>query len=325
MGWFARTTLRLLLGVSFTLLAAGAQAQTPTAKPIRFVVPFAPGGGIDVLARTVTMKMTERGRPSIVDNRPGASGIPAVELVIRAPADGYTLLVADSGHYGINPNIHPKLPYDTLRDLAPVVEAANTHLFLTVGSAFPGGSVAEFVALSKARPNGLLYGSSGNGSPHHLAMEMLRVSSGANLVHVPYKGVAQAVPALLAGDVVALFAGASSTMAHVKAGKLRMLAVVSGKRAGFLPNIPTVAESGYPACIVDNTIGILAPVAMSVERVRELNLALTQVLRLPEITSRLADLGLDVAAGTPEQFTQSIRTQLEQYAKLVKISGAKVD
>jgi tripartite-type tricarboxylate transporter receptor subunit TctC len=313
------------VGMGFAVLALGVGAQAPTGKPIRFVLPFGPGGGIDTLARIITMKMTDRGRPAIVDNRPGASGITAVELVVKSPADGYTLLVADSGHYGINPNIHPKLPYDTLRDLAPVIEAANTHLFLTVGSTFPGGSVAEFVTLSRARPEGFMYGSSGNGSPHHLAMEMLRVSSNANVVHVPYKGVAQAVPALLAGDVVALFAGASSTLAHVKAGKLRMLAVVSGNRAGFLPNIPTVAESGYPACVVDNTIGILAPVAMSADLVREHNLALAQVLRLPDITVRLADLGLDVVAGTPEQFAQSIRAQLEEYAKLVKISGAKVD
>lgn len=323
MGVSIRAMVRLL-AAALAFLAAGAEAQA-LAKPIRFVVPFAPGGGIDVLARTLTQKMSERGRPAIVDNRPGASGIVAVELVMKAPPDGFTLLVADSGHFAINPNIHPKLPYDPLRDFAPVVEAANTHLFLTVGAAFPGSSVADFVALSKSRPDGLLYGSSGNGSPHHLAMEMLRVTSGANVVHVPYKGVAQAVPALLAGDVVALFAGASSTLSHVKAGKLRMLAVVSEKRAGFLPNIPTVAESGYPACIIGNTIGILAPVATPAEIVRELNFALTQVLRLPEITARLADLGLDIAAGTPEQFGQSIRLQLEQYAKLVKISGAKVD
>ena len=324
MGISIRATLQLLLA-ALAFCAAGAQAQSQAAKPIRLVVPFGPGGGIDILARSLAQKMSEKGRLAMVENRSGASGIVGVELVMNAPADGFTLLVADSGHFAINPNIHPKLPYDMQRDFAPVVEAANTHLFLTVGSAFSGSSVAEFVALSKSRADGLLFGSSGNGSPHHLAMEMLRVTSGANFVHVPYKGVAQAVPALLAGDVVALFAGASSTLAQVKAGKLRMLAVVSGKRAGFLPNIPTVAESGYPTCIVENTIGILAPKAIPAEMLRELNVFLTQVLRLPEITSRLAELGLDVVAGTPEQFGLSMRMQLEQYAKLVKISGAKVD
>jgi tripartite-type tricarboxylate transporter receptor subunit TctC len=324
MGVTIRATVRLL-AAALALFAAGAEAQSPAAKPIRFVVPFGPGGGIDVLARSLSQKMSERGRLAMVDNRPGASGIVGVELVMRAPADGFTLLVADSGHFAINPNIHPKLPYDPLRDFAPVVEAASTHLFLTVGAAFSGGSVGEFVAMSKSLPDALLFGSSGNGSPHHLAMEMLRVTSGAKLVHVPYKGVAQAVPALLAGDVVAIFAGASSTLAHVKAGRLRMLAVVSERRAGFLPNIPTVAESGYPECVVGNTIGILAPKATPAEMVRELNAAVTQVLILPEMTSRLAELGLDIAAGTPEQFGLSIQRQLEQYAKLVKMSGAKVD
>ena len=324
MGPSFRTTMQLMT-VALAFFAAAAHAQPQAAKPIRLVVPFGPGGGIDVLARSLAQKMGERGRPALVENRAGASGIVGVELVMNAPADGFTLLVADSGHFAINPNIHPKLTYDPLRDFTPVVEAAKTHLILTVGAGFSGSSVAEFVAMSKSRPEGLLFGSSGNGSPHHLAMEMLRSTSGANLVHVPYKGVAQAVPALLAGDVVALFAGASSTLAHVKAGKLRMLAVVSEKRAGFLPNIPTVAESGFPTCIVENTIGILAPRATPAEAVRELNAFLTQVLKLPDITARLADLGLDIVAGTPEQFGLSIRQQLEQYAKLVKISGAKLD
>ena len=316
--------MQWLAGIALWVLAGLAEAQAPGAKPIRFIVPFAPGGGIDTLARLVVAKMSERGRPSMVDNRPGASGITAVELVMKSAGDGYTLLVADSGHYGINPNIHPKLTYDPLRDLAPVIEAANTSLILTVGAAVPAGSVTEFVALSKNRPDGLMYGSSGNGSPHHLAMEMLRMSSGARVTHVPYKGVAQAVPALLAGEVSALFAGSSSTMGHVKAGKLRMLAVVAGRRAEFLPNVPTVAES-YPDCVVDNTIGILAPVSMTSELVRELNATLAQVLRLPDIVARMADLGMEPVAGTPEQFAQSIRHQLDLYAKLVKLSGAKVD
>jgi len=319
----SKTRTTWVLGAVLALLVGLAQAQSPS-RTIRFVVPFAPGGGIDTLARIVVAKMSERGRASFVDNRPGASGITAVEFVMKAPADGYTLLVADSGHYGINPNIHPKLPYDPLRDLAPVIEAATTSLILTVGAAVPAGSVAEFVALSKSLPEGLMYGSSGNGSPHHLAMEMLRMSSGARVTHVPYKGVAQAVPALLAGEVSALFAGSSSTMGHVKAGKLRMLAVVAGKRAGFLPNVPTVAET-YPDCVIDNTIGILAPVTLPNDLVRELNATLAQVLRLPDTLARMADLGMDAVAGTPEQFAQSIRGQLDVYARLVKLSGAKVD
>jgi tripartite-type tricarboxylate transporter receptor subunit TctC len=314
-----------LLAAALAFAAAMAEAQTPAARPIRLIVPFASGGGTDTVARTLAQKMSERGRLVIVDNRPGASGIVAAELVMKSPADGYTLFAADSGHFAINPNLHQQLPYDPLRDFAPVIEVVATHLCLTVGAGFPGNSLADFVAVSKSRPGGLMYGSAGNGSPHHLAMELLRVLSGARLTHVPYKGSAQTVPALLAGDVDVLFAGVSSTLALVKAGRLRLLAAASEKRASFLPGLATVAESGYPEYEFHNTIGMLAPAATPPEVVRGLNLGMAQALRLPEVTARLADLGMDVVAGTPEQFGQSIRQQLEQDARLVKLSGAKID
>ena len=314
-----------LLAAALAFPSAVAEAQTPSARPVRLIVPFASGGGTDTVARTLALKMSERGRLMIVENRPGGSGIAAAELVMKALPDGYTLFVADSGHFAINPNLHQKLPYDPLRDFAPVIEAVATHLCLTVGAAFPANSLAEFVAYSKSRPDGLMYGSAGNGSPHHLAMELLRVLSDARLTHVPYKGSAQTVPALLSGDVAALFAGVSSTLALVRAGRLRLLAVASEKRASFLPGVPTVAESGYPQYEFHNTIGMLAPAATPPDIIRGLNLGLAQVLRLPEIAARLADVGMDVVAGTPEQFGHSIRQQLEQDARLVSISGAKID
>jgi len=318
-------TMLPLIAAALAFLTAMAQAQTGAGRPIRVVAPFASGGGTDTVARTLAQKMSERGRLMIVENRPGANGIVAAEVVMKSPPDGYTLFIADSGHFAINPNLRQKLPYDPLRDFTPVIEAVDTHLCLTVGADFPGKSLADFVALSKSRPDGLMYGSPGNGSPHHLAMELLRVMSGAKLTHVPYKGSAQAVPGLLAGDVAALFAGTSSTLALVKAGRLRLLAVASEKRASFLPGVPTVAESGYPEYEVHNTIGLLAPAGTPADVVRGLNLGLVQVLKLPETIARLTDMGMDVVAGTPEQFGQSIRRQLEQYARLVKISGAKAD
>jgi tripartite-type tricarboxylate transporter receptor subunit TctC len=321
-----KTAPRTILAVVLACLAGIAAAQAPTAKPIRLVVPFGAGGGPDTLARILAHKLAEAfGQPAMVDNRPGSGGIVAAELVMKAAPDGTTLLVADSGHYAINPNLRAKLPYDPLRDFAPVIEAVDTHLFLTVGASLPARSVAEFVALSRSRPGGLHYGSSGSGSPHHLAMELLRLVSEANLIHVPYKGVAQSVPALLSGDVAALFAGPSSLLPHVRAGKLRMLAVASGRRATFAANVPTVAESGYPDYEMANTIGLLAPAGTPAESVRRLNEDLAKLIRLPDVGTRLAELGLDIIAGTPEQFSRSIQLQIEKYARLVKISGAKVD
>jgi len=237
MGMSNRAIVRLM-AAALAVLPWAAAAQAPAAKAIRLVVPYGAGGGVDVLARTTAQKLAERGRPAIVDNRPGASGIVAAEIVMKAPPDGLTLFLADTGHYAINPALRAQLPYEPLRDFAPVIEAVDTHLFLTAGAALPVTSVAEFVVLSKSRPGGLLCGSSGNGSPHHLAVELLRVLSGANLVHVPYKGSAQAVTALLAGDVAAIFAGSSSTLAHVKAGKLRLLAAIPLNNRTKITNDP---------------------------------------------------------------------------------------
>jgi len=311
------------LVAAFAVVSLGAQAQSPSAKPIRIVAPFAAGGGTDTVARTIAQKMSERGRPMMVDNRPSAGGIVAAEIVAKAAPDGYTLFVGDSGHFAINPNLYKDLSYDPVRDFAPVIEAVDTHLGLTVRGDFPAATLAEFIAQSKSRPKGLLYGSPGNGSPHHLAMELLRSLSNAKLVHVPYKGSAQAAPALLAGDIDALFAGPSSTMSLVKAGRLKILVLASQKRAHFLPNVPTIVESGYPDYEIHNTIGLLAPIGTSPEFIRSLNAAIIQVLQLPETTARLTDIGMEALGGTPEEFGRSIRRQIEQYARLVKISGAK--
>lgn len=321
-----RATPLTILALALACLAGVAAAQAPSAKPIRLVVPFGAGGGPDTIARLLANKLAEAlGQPAMVDNRPGAGGIAAAELVMKAAPDGTTLFVADSAHYAINPNLRANLPYDPLRDFAPVIEAVDTHLFLTVGVSLPVRSVAEFVALSMSSPGGLHYGSSGSGSPHHMAMELLRMMSEANLIHVPYKGVAQSVPALLSGDVAAVFAGPSSLLPLVKAGRLRLLAVASGRRATFVANVPTIAESGYPDFEIANTIGLLAPAGTPAESVRRLNENFAKVLRLPDVGKRLAELGLDVIAGTPEQFSRSIQQQIEKYAKLVKISNAKVD
>lgn len=307
--------------VCLTVLPASGQSKT-----FRIVVPFAPGGGPDALARLIAPKLSENLAASVVvDNRPGAGGLIAADAVLKSPPDGTSLFLADTAHYGINPTLRAPLPYDPLKDFAPVIEATASELYITVGGSVPANSLQELVALAKSRPGGLNYGSSGSGSPHHLAMELLKLESGANLVHIPYKGVAQSVPAVLAGDVAAIISGPAALLGHHKAGRVRMLAAINPQRWPGLPEVPTAAEAGFPGVRLDITIGLLAVAGTPAEMVRRLNEALAKSLKEPQVSARLNELGLPVIAGTPEQFAQSIRRQMQDYGRLVKVSGAKVD
>jgi tripartite-type tricarboxylate transporter receptor subunit TctC len=310
----------VLLAALITLPAFG---QTRT---IRIVVPFGAGGGPDALARMIQPRLAENiGMPVIVDNRPGAGGLIAADSVLKSAADGSSLFLADTAHYGINPTLRAPLPYDPLKDFAPVIEATSSELYITVGAGVAANSLQELVALAKSRPEGLHYGSSGSGSPHHLAMELLKLESGANLIHVPYKGVAQSVPAILSGDVAAIISGPAALLGHHKSGRVRMLAAINPQRWPGLPEVPTAAEAGFPGVKLDVTIGLLAVAGTPAETLRRLNEALAKGLKEPEVSARLNELGLPVIAGTPEQFAQSIRRQMEAYGRLVKVSGAKVD
>jgi tripartite-type tricarboxylate transporter receptor subunit TctC len=312
-----------LIALLLALIAGPAFGQ---GKTIRIVVPFGAGGGPDALARMIQPKLSENiGMPVIVDNRPGAGGLIAADSVLKSPPDGTSLFLADTAHYGINPALRAPLPYDPLKDFAPIIEATNSELYITVGAAVPATSLQELVALAKSRPGGLHYGSSGSGSPHHLAMELLKLESGANLIHVPYKGVAQSVPAILSGDVAIIISGPAALLAHHKAGRVRMLAAINPQRWPGLPDVPTAAEAGFPGVKLDVTIGLLAVAGTPPEMVRRLNEALAKSLKAPEVSGKLNDLGLPVIAGTPEEFAQSIRRQMEAYGKLVAISGAKAD
>ena len=313
---------RWFLLVAF-LIATHAHAQ----KTLRLVVPFGAGGGPDVLARLIAPSLSETlGVSAVVDNRPGAGGIIAAEFVKQSAPDGLTLFVADSAHYGINPSLRANLPYDPQRDFVAVVELSNSMIYVTVGAQVPARNVEELVALAKSRPEGLPYGSSGAGSVHHLSMELLKLESGANFVHVPFKGVAQSVPAALSGDVPVVLAGPASLLPHVRAGKLRMIAAVNPKRWSRMPDIPTMVESGYSQFAgLDVTIGLLAPVGTPPTTVRQLNEAGARAVRVPEVTAKLADLGLEVIGSTPEEFARSIARQREAYGRLVKVSGAKSD
>jgi tripartite-type tricarboxylate transporter receptor subunit TctC len=306
----------LVFGLSFTGTAA---AQ----KTLRFVVPYGAGGAPDVMSRTLADKLSQRlGHPVIVDNRPGASGIIAAQIVQQAPPDGQTLFVADTGHFAINVSLNPKLPYDPRKDFVPVIEAIGSPLFLAVNSSLPVHNVKDLLALAKSKPEGLSYGSSGNGSVHHLGMAQIKTISGANLTHVPYKGVAQSVPALLSGDIVAAFFGLPSILPHVKSGKARLIGVT--ERTALMPEVVPVGEQ-LPGFNVRVTVGLLAPAGTPQDVVKRLNGDIAAVLGMPDVEERLRTLGIDKIAGTPEQFREVIRADIERYAKIVKETGARVD
>ena len=315
-----------IAAVAAVLVGAGqAPAQTFPAKAIHFVVPYGSGGSPDVLSRVIAQKLSENvGQPVVVDNRPGAGGIIAAEVVAKAAPDGYTLFIADTGHVAINPSLYAKLPYDPIRDFSPVTLAVSTPLFLAATATLPIQTVKQLIDYAKSKP-GLPYGSSGNGSPHHLGVELFKLLTGVSMTHVPYKGVAQSVPALVAGDIAVLFAALPSLAPHVKSGKVRLLAVGTAKRTPIMPEVPTLAESGAPGFEIDADIGFLAPAGTAQEVVLKLNSEILKVIHTPEVKQRLAGLGIDVMGTTPEQYAEAIRAKIQKYGKLVKDAGARVD
>lgn len=303
------------------LISSSALAQST----VRLVVPFGAGGAPDVIARLLAPAIQgEIGTPVIVDNRPGASGIIAAENVKGSPPDGSVLFVADTAHFAINPALRTNLPYDPQKDFVPVVEIASSMIYVAVLSQSPAKSMQDLVALAKSRPQGLTFGSSGTGTPHHLSLELVKLQTGANLVHVPFKGVAQSVPALLSGDVDIVVAGPASLLPHVRAGKVRMLAAVNPHRWSRMPDLPTLAESGI-ADGLDVTIGLLAPAGTPSDTVRRLNEATVKALKNPDVAGKATEIGLEIIAGTPQQFAQSIARQREAYGRVVKASGAKAE
>jgi tripartite-type tricarboxylate transporter receptor subunit TctC len=312
------------LRLSLFLLLAFCSTAFAQKAPIRILVPYAAGGLPDVVARTIGYKVAENtGQPVLAENRPGAGGVLASETVIRAPADGATLLVADSSIYSINPVVNRKLPFDTLKELAPITLAVDAPIFLAVNASLPVDSVKELIALAKARP-GMAYGSSGPGTGHHLAMELIRVMSGIELTHVPYKGASQSVPAVVAGDVAMTFAGLNSVLPQAKAGRLKIIGVAIGKRSSLYPDAPSVAEA-LPGYEVNISIGFLAPARTPRETLNALSAEFNKALASPEVRQRLNSLGVEPVGTTPEQFAQAIGNELAQYGELVKKANFRID
>jgi tripartite-type tricarboxylate transporter receptor subunit TctC len=317
--------LRVLAAIALGA-AVPAAAQTYPAKPIRIVVPYPPGGTSDILARLIGARMTESmGQQVIVESRPGANGNIGAELVSRAAPDGYVTLLGDIGTLTISPSIYPKLPFDPAKDFAPVTMVAYSPHILCVHPSVPVKNVKELVALAKARPGKLNYGAASLGGAPHLAGIDFALRTGVKWEYIPYKGGAQAVAETIAGQSDVLLNGMLATYPHVKSGRLRLLAVSSGKRMASIPDVPTVAESGLPGFETGSWQGVLAPPATSREIVTRLNTEIVRILSAPDMKEKLATQGADVLTMSPEQFGEFIRKEKARWAKVVKDSGAKFD
>lgn len=311
------------LGLALGLCNA-AYAQTYPSKAVRMIVPFPPGGGTDYTARLLGQKLGEMWRqPVVIENRPGASTIIGSEIVAKAAPDGYTLLMGSVNHT-INPSLIAKLPYDTIKDFAPVTVAVTAAYVVVVHPSLPVKSVKELIALAKSKPGALNYGSSGTGSSAHLGMELFKDVAKVDMVHVPYKGAGQAMIDLMSGQVQLLLASAISAMPQVKARRLKALGVTSSKRSGLLPDLPAIAEAGLTGYSVVGWYGLVAPAHTPPAIVQHINHQIAQILGSPDIREKLAADGIESAPGTPTQFRETITHEIEKWTKLVASSGMKL-
>ena len=303
--------------------AAPASAQYP-ARPVKVLTGFAPGGAPDLLARFVAQKLSELlGQPVVVENRPGSNGNIAGDLAAKSAPDGYTLVLAPDSQIVINPHLYPKLAYDPLKDLVPVTTAASSQFFLAVNPSVPVNTFQEFIDYARKASPPLPYGSAGNGSQHHLAMEMLKQRAKLDLVHVPYRSGAPAVAALVAGEVPAMISGASNAV-QMKSGKIRALATTGARRSLMFPDLPTIGDF-YPGYDVTVWLGIFAPAGTPEPIVARLRTDIGKALQDDEVRNKIASISLQALIMEPAEFTATIRADYEKYGKLVKDIGAKVD
>jgi tripartite-type tricarboxylate transporter receptor subunit TctC len=308
------------------LFAVTAAAQEYPNRPIRVIVPYAAGGLPDTMARLVGQKMGESlGQQMVIENRGGAGGIVGTTEVAKASPDGYVLLVADVGQIAINPHLFAKLPYEPLKDLVGVSLLGTSALYLVAHSSVPANNMQELIALVKSQPGKLSYGSSGTGSIHHLATEALKVGLGLDIVHVPYKGTGQSVPALLGGQVSLLYAALPSIESHFKAGKVKILAVSTPQRSPQTPEVPTVAEAGVPGYDFVAEIGFYAPAGTPQDIISKLAAEAQKAVKQPDVAQRFKQLGIDPMGSTPEAYNAMNRASYRKYEGVVKASGAKID
>ena len=305
---------------------AMAVAQDYPSKNIRLIVPAAPGGGADFLARIVGLKLSEAmSQAVVIDNRAGASGTIAADLTAKSAGDGYTVLMGQSTSIVIAPQIYQKLNYDTLRDLKPVTLVAEVPNVLVVHPSVPANSVKEFIALAKAKPGVLNFGSSGKGAPTHLAGEMFKTATGTSLVHVPYKGAGPSVNALIAGEIQVMFAPIVAVLPHVKTGRLRALAVTSAGRSAAAPELPTLAESGLTGYDISSWFGLFVPSSTPDAVVDKLYRETARLLKTPDVIERFSKEGAEPVGNTPANFNNYVRQEYVKYTKVIKDNGIKAD
>ena len=317
---------RYALALAALVLAAPAAAQDYPTKPIRLVVGFPPGGGVDIAARLIGAEMQKTlGQAVVIENRPGAGGGIGAEFVAKAAADGYTLLMGNTGSLTINPSLYPKLGYETQRDFTPVGLVSTSPLVVAVNPLLAANTLNELLALAKKRPGETSFGTGGNGSIAHLTVELLKAQTNVDLAHVPYKGGTPAVTDVVAGQLQMVVEGVPLVAPFVQQKKLRALMVTSAKRSSALPEVPTVIEAGFPDLVITAWYGIVAPAGTPPAIVARLNQAIVSALANPGLREKMNQQGSDAAGGTPSQFGDFIRQELARWAKAVKVSGAKIE
>ena len=317
---------RMLLALAATTLTTSAFAQAWPAKPIKLIVPFPPGGGTDSIARETSQRVaTATGWTFVIENRPGAGGNLGVDSVAKAPADGYSIVIGQTSNLAINPTLYAKMPYDSQKDLAPIVLLANAPLVMVTGTASPYKTLAEAVNAAKAKPGALNFASPGNGTVAHLTSELFQKAAGIKTQHVPYKGANQALTDVISGNVELYMSSVPTLIGQIRNNKLRPLAVTSAKRVDDLPDVPTINESGYKGFDAVTWFGLLAPAGTPKEVVARLNAEFNKALQSAELQKRLGDEGADAAGGTPEQFAALIKDEIARWGKVVRESGAKID
>lgn len=323
--WGRRQWVRLACITLCAGFAGMSMAQGYPNKPVKLVVPYPPGGPTDIVARLIAQKLGDQmGQPFVIENKPGAGGNPGAEAVARSAPDGYTLVVATTAH-AINPSLFSKLNYQLLKDFAPVSQLTSGPLVIVANPALPAKNIAELIALAKSKNGGLNFASSGNGQSTHLSAELFSAMAGIKMSHIPYKGSAPALTDVMAGQADLMFDTMLSSMPHVKAGKLKALAVTSAQRSPVAPDVPTVAESGLPGYEAIAWNGLLAPAATPREVVARLNAELKKVLEQPEVKQRFEAQGFTASWNPSEAFGGFLKAEVDKWAKVVKASGATVD
>jgi tripartite-type tricarboxylate transporter receptor subunit TctC len=318
--------LAVTLIASMPFLPALGQNDSWPNKPIRTIVPFPAGGGTDIVARDVTQKMTATTKWTfVIDNKPGSGGNLGIDTAAKAAADGYNLVIGQTSNLAINPSLYSKLPYDPVKDLTPIGLIGNAPLVLVVGTNSPYKTLAEVVKAAKAQPGFINYATSGNGTVAHLATELFQREAGIKLTHIPYKGASQGLTDVIGGQVQLYMSSVPTLLGHIKNGKLRALAVTAAKRTDDLPQIPTVAESGYKGFEAVTWFGLLGPAKLPAAVVSTVNTELNKALNSPDLRKKLEDQGLNVTPSTADEFGKLIKIDIAKWAPVVKDSGAKVD